>query len=134
MPKFSGGHWIADSTRRAILFRDQCKCVYCGRPAECLDHIHPKDKSSAKTENIVSACAECNNKKGSKTLEVFLSGFSCQRLTEAQARLERRYLPVTRKHRREAMSRWPIWLRMGSDPLLRSVAFEFVDSPEGIPF
>ena len=56
-------------SRSNILERDDFTCVYCGKkPAPSkltLDHIVPRSNS---WENIVTACRECNTKKGNKLL------------------------------------------------------------------
>ncbi|MFH2035770.1 MAG: HNH endonuclease [Candidatus Zixiibacteriota bacterium] len=57
-------------TRRNIIIRDNRTCAYCGtdKGAMTVDHIIPKNQGGADTwENLVCACARCNNKKGDKT-------------------------------------------------------------------
>ncbi|HRG45484.1 MAG TPA: HNH endonuclease [Leptospiraceae bacterium] len=70
-------------SRANILERDEYTCVYCGKkPVQSkltLDHIVPrsrwenipKDRKPSEFnswENVVTACRECNTKKGSKLL------------------------------------------------------------------
>lgn len=56
-------------TRRYILMRDNNKCGYCGKKATTLDHIKPVSKGGKNTwENLVAACAKCNNVKADKEL------------------------------------------------------------------
>ena len=44
-------------------------CVYCGSPAESLDHAKPKAKGGETvTSNLLPACKSCNQDKGSKEL------------------------------------------------------------------
>ena len=53
------------------------KCVYCGRSGVPLnvEHIVPKSRGgSNRLSNLAIACVDCNQKKGSKPLEVFLKG------------------------------------------------------------
>ena len=51
--------------RRAVFARDGHRCQYCGRPAECLDHVHPRSKGGPHTwENVVACCKSCNVAKG----------------------------------------------------------------------
>ena len=39
-------------------------CIYCGKPSESIDHIHPQAKGgSSVTENCVPACLSCNGRK-----------------------------------------------------------------------
>lgn len=59
-------------TRREVLRRDNYTCQYCGRRAEelTIDHIIPRRLGGRFTwDNVVTACAPCNHKKGGKTLE-----------------------------------------------------------------
>lgn len=45
-------------------------CVYCGAPAEHMDHVIPKAQGgSDDPTNLVPACASCNIKKGARTPE-----------------------------------------------------------------
>lgn len=45
-------------------------CVYCGAPAEHIDHIHPLDAGGWHClDNLAPACAPCNLSKGAKVLE-----------------------------------------------------------------
>ena len=40
------------------------KCIYCGKPSESLDHLHPKSKGGKSiTSNCVPCCLSCNGKK-----------------------------------------------------------------------
>lgn len=60
--------------RRNILVRDQLSCQYCGIHGKAvqltLDHVIPQCKGGGNTwENLVTACAPCNTKKGAKTLQ-----------------------------------------------------------------
>ncbi len=58
-------------TRRNILIRDNFTCQYCGKKTNDLtiDHLIPRKYGGKSTwENLVSACKECNNKKGDKPL------------------------------------------------------------------
>jgi 5-methylcytosine-specific restriction endonuclease McrA len=57
-------------SRKNILRRDGHRCVYCGRSDISLtvDHIIPKARKGEDTwENLVTACVECNNRKGDRT-------------------------------------------------------------------
>jgi 5-methylcytosine-specific restriction endonuclease McrA len=58
--------------RRNVLARDKLACQYCGRTDTrtlTLDHVVPRSKGGQHTwENLVTACAPCNSKKGDKTL------------------------------------------------------------------
>jgi len=56
---------------RARVFATKgCECTYCGSPASHVDHVLPRAKGGTDTiDNLVPACARCNNAKGTKTLE-----------------------------------------------------------------
>ncbi len=59
-------------TRRAVFRRDNFTCQYCGVQSNHLtiDHIIPRHRGGAHSwENVVSACPQCNRRKGGKTLE-----------------------------------------------------------------
>lgn len=59
-------------SRKNILRRDSHRCQYCGRTDSTLtvDHILPKCRAGEDTwENLVTACVECNNKKGDRLPE-----------------------------------------------------------------
>ncbi|MEM1251669.1 MAG: HNH endonuclease [Cyanobacteria bacterium P01_H01_bin.21] len=57
--------------RREILRRDGHTCQYCGSHRQLtLDHVMPRSQGGAHTwENVVTACAPCNSRKGSRTPE-----------------------------------------------------------------
>jgi 5-methylcytosine-specific restriction endonuclease McrA len=59
-------------TRREVFIRDNFTCQYCGRQTRelTIDHVIPKSRHGAHTwENLVSACKECNHRKGGKTVQ-----------------------------------------------------------------
>jgi 5-methylcytosine-specific restriction endonuclease McrA len=69
-------------SRRALFARDGWRCVYCGATAGrlTLDHVMPRSKGGESIwENVVTACAPCNHKKGNRTLK--------------EAHMELRFLP-----------------------------------------
>ncbi len=58
-------------TRRHVLIRDSYTCQYCsgqpGRQALTLDHVVPRSRGGQTIwENIVVACAPCNQRKGNR--------------------------------------------------------------------
>jgi 5-methylcytosine-specific restriction endonuclease McrA len=60
--------------RFRIFVRDQFRCQYCGAKLLAreltLDHITPRSKRGRSTpENLVTACVNCNTRKGSRTPE-----------------------------------------------------------------
>ncbi|KAK7315654.1 hypothetical protein VNO77_34220 [Canavalia gladiata] len=58
-------------TRKNILFRDNYTCQYCSSQENLtIDHVMPIALGGKwKWENLVTACAKCNSKKGRKTVE-----------------------------------------------------------------
>ncbi|MCK9487355.1 MAG: HNH endonuclease [Dehalococcoidia bacterium] len=57
-------------TRREVFARDGERCQYCGKRGGqlTLDHVMPKHRGGAHTwENLVTACRECNHRKGGRT-------------------------------------------------------------------
>ena len=49
-------------------------CVYCGKPANTVDHIIPKSKGGEDAAwNLVPCCKSCNSSKADKDLAVFLN-------------------------------------------------------------
>ncbi len=58
-------------TKKNVLVRDNHKCQYCGKRSQAskltVDHIIPKSRGGRSVwTNIVSACHDCNIKKGGK--------------------------------------------------------------------
>ncbi len=57
-------------TRKNIFRRDHYTCQYCGRTniPMTLDHVIPRRRGGKETwENLVTACMQCNAKKGFRT-------------------------------------------------------------------
>jgi 5-methylcytosine-specific restriction endonuclease McrA len=58
-------------SKKEIFRRDHHMCQYCGNPSVNLtvDHVVPQHLGGESTwENLVTACAHCNHKKGGKPL------------------------------------------------------------------
>jgi 5-methylcytosine-specific restriction endonuclease McrA len=58
-------------SRRALFARDGWRCVYCGTSGGrlTLDHVVPRSRGGESVwENVVTACAPCNHRKGDRTL------------------------------------------------------------------
>ena len=58
--------------RLRIFVRDRFRCQYCGQRKEAgeltLDHIQPRSRRGRSVpENLVTACSECNTRKGNRT-------------------------------------------------------------------
>lgn len=61
-------------SRRGVLARDQETCQYCGeqpgRHNLTIDHVVPRSQGGLTVwDNVVTACQECNRKKGGRTPE-----------------------------------------------------------------
>jgi 5-methylcytosine-specific restriction endonuclease McrA len=59
-------------TKKEVLRRDDYTCQYCGlrAPVLTVDHVLPRHLGGkARWENLVTACAPCNHRKGGRTLE-----------------------------------------------------------------
>jgi len=59
-------------TKKEIFRRDNYTCQYCGRQSKNLtvDHVVPRHKGGQHYwENLVSACPDCNRRKGGRTLQ-----------------------------------------------------------------
>ena len=59
-------------SRRALFARDGWRCVYCGTSSGrlTLDHVVPRSKGGESIwENVVTACAPCNLRKGDRSLQ-----------------------------------------------------------------
>ena len=72
-----GSKWIGKVRRRRIYARDGHRCVYCGKLAErlTLDHIVPRSMGGTNvTENLITACMECNRNRGNTPVCEFIVG------------------------------------------------------------
>src|SRR5688572_1184555 len=59
-------------TRREVFVRDQYTCQYCGLTAKDLtvDHVIPRHRGGTHIwTNVVSACQNCNHRKGGRSLD-----------------------------------------------------------------
>jgi len=60
-------------TRNNIFKRDDYRCVYCGKSNTqdlTIDHVVPRSKGGRdKWDNVVTACAKCNNEKADLDVE-----------------------------------------------------------------
>lgn len=61
-------------SRRGVFARDRETCQYCGaqpgRANLTMDHVVPRSQGGATTwDNVVTACRECNHRKGGRTPE-----------------------------------------------------------------
>ena len=63
-------------SRRNLVLRDGGKCQYCGvnvsLKTSTIDHVVPKSRGGKHSwENVVLACAKCNQKKADKMPDIF---------------------------------------------------------------
>lgn len=62
------GYLPPDFPRKAL-------CVYCGKPAEHMDHVMPRSRGGRTSQdNLVPSCASCNYEKGARTPEEWRIG------------------------------------------------------------
>ena len=86
--------------REQVFARDGHRCVYCDRvfPPEqlTLDHVQPRMRGGDHSPgNLVTACAACNTRKGSRPAWSFLAD-----LPEERANFLRFATAVWPRHRR----------------------------------
>ncbi len=60
-------------SRFNVFLRDECTCQYCGHKKDMknltFDHVVPQSRGGQTSwANIVTACADCNSRKGNKLL------------------------------------------------------------------
>ena len=74
--EYQRGELFGFEVREYILQKYDYTCVYCGAkdvPLE-MEHVVPRAKGgSNRTNNLVLACRKCNQKKGSNSIDEFLS-------------------------------------------------------------
>ena len=96
-------------SRRALFARDGWRCVYCGTSGGrlTLDHVVPRSRGGESVwENVVTACAPCNLRKGDRSLEE--SGLALQR----RRRSRRRRCCSSAWRRSGSRTRWQPYLDM----------------------
>ena len=96
LPPYAGSahsaQWITHPRRLAIYLRDSYRCQYCrcslitaNRSRITLDHVRPRLATPERvhaSSNLVTACANCNQHKGARSLEDYLAEH--EGITEAQ--------------------------------------------------
>lgn len=93
-----GSKWITPQRRHAIYRRDGKRCLWCnGKGKKTLDHFTPRSLGgNDATENLLTACMNCNRKRGNQTA----LAFACSRRrspAEVLARiLDRLTTPLTK--------------------------------------
>lgn len=91
--------------RREVFLRDNFTCQYCGIQTRdlTLDHVVPRSKGGPHTwENLVSACKQCNHRKGGKTLDEA----RLRLLQQPQEPRAGRYYTIQRSLNRHANEDW----------------------------
>ena len=73
--EYQRGTLVGWQVRAYILDRDGSRCVYCRRRHVRLelDHVRPRAVGSARVDNLVAYCHQCNTQKGNQPSEVFLA-------------------------------------------------------------
>lgn len=72
--------------RAAVFARDDYRCVYCGRGDPdvelTVDHVEPRMRGGDNSPgNLVTACVECNQKKGGQAAWAYLEARDAERAT-----------------------------------------------------
>lgn len=79
--------------RNRILAREEHRCFYCLRQLTrdnyVIEHITSRPEGSNGYRNVVAACRECNNRKGSSTAEEWLRTLYREAFLDAAAFQER---------------------------------------------
>jgi 5-methylcytosine-specific restriction endonuclease McrA len=62
-------HGRVPLTRRAVMRRDEYRCVYCNSKAETIDHVVPRSRGGQHVwENVVASCKLHNTRKSNHLL------------------------------------------------------------------
>ena len=70
--KYQQGPLYQKELRSFIFGRSNGKCVYCGAPAQEIDHVIPRSNGgSNSTYNLVASCRACNQMKSNLSLKDF---------------------------------------------------------------
>lgn len=110
---------LDENIRRAVIFRDKCKCMECGK-SNCrleVHHIKPKRLNGGNTlNNLITLCQNCHQKtKGKEELFMgkyfsMLNSFNNKPLNYAQHSM------IGKKWLREQLSNFgPLYLTTGGD-------------------
>ncbi len=66
--------WAGRKISRQIIRRDQGRCTYCGQTATSMDHLLGRARGGlTQPNNLVAACADCNQARGDRSLEDWLA-------------------------------------------------------------
>ena len=89
--QYQQGPLYRTNLKAAVLLREGNKCVYCGKSGKRtkleMEHAVPKSAGgSDRYDNRVASCEECNDKKGTKSVEEFLKRRP-KKLAEIKAKL-----------------------------------------------
>ena len=69
---YQQGPLYQQKLRSFIFSRSNGKCVYCGAPAQEIDHVVPRSSGGTdSTYNLVASCKACNEKKSNLSLKEF---------------------------------------------------------------
>ena len=70
--KYQQGALYQNKLRSFVFSRSNNKCVYCGAPAQEIDHVIPRSSGGTNsTYNLVASCRNCNQMKSNLTLKEF---------------------------------------------------------------
>jgi 5-methylcytosine-specific restriction endonuclease McrA len=56
------------ASKQGVLLRDKRTCVYCGGPADTVDHLVPQSRGGGnRWDNLAACCGPCNHRKADRT-------------------------------------------------------------------
>lgn len=68
--------WAGSAMSRRIIGRDHGICTYCGQPATSVDHLLARSQGGlTQPDNLVAACHHCNQARGDRFLEIWLTRY-----------------------------------------------------------
>lgn len=105
--EYQQGTLAGYEVREYLLEKFRRQCCYCGKKDVPLniEHIHPKAKGgSNRISNLAIACIPCNEKKGARSIEAFLSK-DPTRLAKIKAQLKRPLKDAAAVN----ATRWALW-------------------------
>lgn len=66
--------WAGSRMSRRVIQRDHGMCTYCGQPATSVDHLLARSQGGlTQPDNLVAACHRCNQARGDRPLEMWLT-------------------------------------------------------------
>jgi len=93
LPDLEEQDFFAEDNRERILAREGQRCFYCMRDLHgdnyVIEHVVSRPQGNGSYRNVVAACRQCNNRKGSSTVEDWLRTLYREGFLDAAAFQER---------------------------------------------